>query len=231
MPSFTINNYGDDYINIRVRPSSPYTAYRVYVRLASSSSAVVYDEWYSGMSSTFDVYVDGLDPGTEYAVNVAYNTSPTATGAEWIGTDYVTTDGSGPGPDPGGGPYYATIRFNANGGRGAPDDVEGETDNDDQYVRIRIPSDEPYRDGYIFLGWAFDDPSATRPDYYPGDYITVYGSESGEEYWLDAVWEEEQGGGAWIWNGGWYQSTPWVWDNGWTTASSWVWDGYWKQGV
>ena len=86
MPSFSIQNYGEDYVNIRVRPSSPYTAYRVYVRLASSSSAVVYDEWYSGISSTFDVYVDGLDPGTEYAVNVAYNTSPTASGSQWVYT-------------------------------------------------------------------------------------------------------------------------------------------------
>lgn len=229
MPSFSIQNYGDDYINIRVRPSSPYTAYRVYVRLASSSSAVVYDEWYSGISSTFDVYVDGLDPGTEYAVNVQYNTSPTATGATWLGIEYVTTDGGGGG---GGGPYYATLRFDANGGSGAPDDVEGETTNDDQYVEIRIPWDEPTRDGYVFLGWALDDPSATRPDYYPGDYITVWGSESGETYWLDAVWEEEEtSGGAWVWDGAWYTATPWVYDGAWTTSSAWVWNGSWRQGV
>ena len=100
MPSFSIQNYGEDYVNIRVSPSSPYTAYRVYVRLASSSSAVVYDEWYSGISSTFDVYVDGLDPGTEYAVNVQYNTSPTATGATWLGIEYFTTDGGGGGGRP-----------------------------------------------------------------------------------------------------------------------------------
>ena len=56
-----------------------------------------YDEWYSGISSTFDVYVDGLDPGTEYAVNVQYNTSPTASGATWIGTEYVSTVGGGGG--------------------------------------------------------------------------------------------------------------------------------------
>src|SRR5699024_2812665 len=110
MPSFSIQNYGEDYVNIRVRPSSPYTAYRVFVRLASSSSAVVYDEWYSGISSAFDVYVDGLDPGTEYAVNVQYNTSPTASGATWIGAEYFTTDGGGGG---GGGPYYVTLRFSA----------------------------------------------------------------------------------------------------------------------
>lgn len=229
MPSFSIQNYGDNYINIRVRPSSPYTAYRVYVRLASSSSAAVYDEWYSGISSAFDVYVDGLEPGTEYAVNVQYNTSPTASGATWIGAEYVTTDGGG---GSGGGPYYATLRFDANGGSGAPDDVEGETTNDDQYVEIRIPWDEPTRDGYVFMGWALDDPSATSADYYPGDHITVYGTEAGETYWLYAVWEEEAtSGGAWVCDGAWYTATPWVYDGAWTTSSAWIWNGSWRQGV
>lgn len=229
MPSFTINNWGEDFVNIRVRPSSPYTAYRVFVRYADDPDSEVYNEWWYPFSATFDVYVDGLEPGTEYAVNVAYNTSPTASGSEWIGIEYVTTDGGGGG---GGGPYYATLRFDANGGRGAPDDVEGETTNDDQYVEIRIPRDEPTRDGYVFLGWALDDPSATRPDYYPGDYITVWGSESGETYWLDAVWEEEEtSGGAWVWDGAWYTATPWVYDGAWTTSSAWVWSGSWRQGV
>lgn len=229
MPSFTINNWGEDFVNIRVRPSSPYTAYRVFVRYADDPDSEVYNEWWYPFSATFDVYVDGLEPGTEYAVNVAYNTSPTASGSEWIGIEYVTTDGGGGG---GGGPYYATLRFDANGGRGAPDDVEGETTNDDQYVEIRIPWDEPTRNGYVFLGWAFDDPSATRPDYYPGDYITVWGSESGETYWLDAVWEEEEtSGGAWVWDGAWYTATPWVYDGAWTTSSAWVWNGSWRQGV
>lgn len=229
MPSFTINNWGEDFVNIRVRPSSPYTAYRVFVRYADDPDSEVYNEWWYPFSATFDVYVDGLEPGTEYAVNVAYNTSPTASGSEWIGIEYVTTDGGGGG---GGGPYYATLRFDANGGRGAPDDVEGETTNDDQYVEIRIPRDEPTRDGYVFLGWALDDPSATRPDYYPGGYITVWGSESGETYWLDAVWEEEEtSGGAWVWDGAWYTATPWVYDGAWTTSSAWVWNGSWRQGV
>lgn len=229
MPSFTINNWGEDFVNIRVRPSSPYTAYRVFVRYADDPDSEVYNEWWYPFSATFDVYVDGLDPDTEYAVNVAYNTSPTASGSEWIGIEYVTTDGGGGG---GGGPYYATLRFDANGGRGAPDDAEGETTNDDQYVEIKIPWDEPTRDGYVFLGWALDDPSATRPDYYPGDYITVWGSESGETYWLDAVWEEEEtSGGAWVWDGAWYTATPWVYDGAWTTSFAWVWNGSWRQGV
>lgn len=229
MPSFTINNWGEDFVNIRVRPSSPYTAYRVFVRYADDPDSEVYNEWWYPFSATFDVYVDGLEPGTEYAVNVAYNTSPTASGSEWIGIEYVTTDGGGGG---GGGPYYATLRFDANGGRGAPDDVEGETTNDDQYVEIRIPWDEPTRNGYVFLGWALDDPGATRPDYYPGDYITVWGSESGETHWLDAVWEEEEtSGGAWVWDGAWYTATPWVYDGAWTTSSAWVWNGSWRQGV
>ena len=229
MPSFTINNWGEDFVNIRVRPSSPYTAYRVFVRYADDPDSEVYNEWWYPFSATFDVYVDGLDPETEYAVNVQYNTSPTASGATWIGAEYFTTDGGG---GSGGGPYYVTLRFSANGGSGAPSTIEGETENDDQYVELRIPWDEPTWDGYTFLGWALDDSSATRPEYYPGDYITLWGSEEGETYRLYAVWEEEEtSGGAWVWDGAWYTATPWVYDGAWTTSSAWVWNGSWRQGV
>lgn len=229
MPSFTINNWGEDFVNIRVRPSSPYTAYRVFVRYADDPDSEVYNEWWYPFSTTFDVYVDGLDPGTEYAVNVQYNTSPTATGATWLGIKYFTTDGGG---GSGGGTYYVTLRFSANGGSGAPSTIEGETENDDQYVELRIPWDEPTWDGYTFLGWALDDSSATRPEYYPGDYIKLWGSETGETYCLYAVWEEEEtSGGAWVWDGAWYTATPWVYDGAWTTSSAWVWNGSWRQGV
>lgn len=228
MPSFSIQNYGEDYVNIRVRPSSPYTAYRVFVRYADDPDSKVYDEWWYPFSSTFDAYVDGLEPGTEYLVNVDYNTSPVASG-NWLGAQYFTTDGGGGG---GGGPYYVTLRFSANGGSGAPDTIEGETENEDQYVELRIPWDEPTWDGYTFLGWALDDSSATRPEYYPGDYITLWGSEEGETYRLYAVWEEEEtSGGAWVWDGAWYTATPWVYDGAWTTSSAWVWNGSWRQGV
>ena len=229
MPSFSIQNYGEDYVNIRIKPTSPYTAYRVFIRYADDPDSKVYDEWWYPFSATFDVYVDGLDPETEYAVNVQYNTSPTASGATWIGAEYFTTDGGG---GSGGGTYYVTLRFSANGGSGAPSTIEGETENDDQYVELRIPRDEPTRDGYVFLGWALDDPSATRPEYYPGDYITLWGSEEGETYRLYAVWEEEEtSGGAWVWDGAWYTATPWVYDGAWTTSSAWVWNGSWRQGV
>ena len=229
MPSFSIQNYGEDYVNIRIKPTSPYTAYRVFIRYADDPDSKVYDEWWYPFSSRFDAYVDGLEPGTEYAVNVQYNTSPTATGATWLGIEYFTTDGGG---GSGGGPYYVTLRFSANGGSGAPSTIEGETENDDQYVELRIPWDEPTWDGYTFLGWALDDSSATRPEYYPGDYITLWGSEEGETYRLYAVWEEEEtSGGAWVWDGAWYTATPWVYDGAWTTSSAWVWNGSWRQGV
>ena len=99
-------------------------------------------------------------------------------------------------------------------------------------MELRIPWDEPTWDGYTFLGWALDDSSATRPEYYPGDYIKLRGSEAGETYRLYAVWEEEEtSGGAWVWDGAWYTATPWVYDGAWTTSSAWVWNGSWRQGV
>ena len=173
--------------------------------------------------------MDGLGTDTEYLVNVDYNTSPVAAG-NWLGAQYFTTEGSCGGG--GGGPYYVTLRFSANGGSGAPDTIEGDTTNDNQLVELRIPWDEPTWDGYTFLGWALDDSSATRPEYYPGGYITLWGSEAGETYRLYAVWEEEEtSGGAWVWDGAWYTATPWVYDGAWTTSSAWVWSGSWRQGV
>ena len=229
MPSFSIQNYGEDYVNIRIKPTSPYTAYRVFIRYADDPDSKVYDEWWYPFSSRFDAYVDGLEPDTEYLVNVDYNTSPVAAG-NWLGAQYFTTEGSGGGG--GGGPYYVTLRFSANGGSGAPGTIEGETENDDQHVELRIPRDEPTRDGYVFLGWALDDPSATRPEYYPGDYIKLWGYEEGETYRVYAIWEEEEtSGGAWVWDGAWYTATPWVYDGAWTTSSAWVWNGSWRQGV
>ena len=227
MASFSIQNYGEDYVNIRVTPSSGYTAYRVFVRLSSDPDDTTFDRWYTGITSRFDVYVDGLEPGTDYTVNVAFNTSATATGSEWLDPKEFTTDGSGGGTST----YYVTLHYRANGGSGAPATQESSTTSDDQYVTFRISWDEPTREGYTFLGWALDDDTATKPEYYPGDNIALWGSESGETYTLYAVWEEAESGGAWIYRNGWQRAIVWIYRNGWQRTSVWVYQNGWRKGV
>lgn len=124
--------------------------------------------------------------------------------------------------------YSATLRFNANGGTGAPGSIT-ET-GDGEYVDITIPRDEPTRTGYFFEGWA-DDDAATKAQYYPGRTYSWYATEAGYTHRLYAVWTKEQTGSVrigpnfdlytpYIWvNGGWQRATAHIWDNGWKRGS------------
>lgn len=129
--------------------------------------------------------------------------------------------------------YYASLYFDANGGKDPPDAIEDNwTTNDDQLVHFDIPEKEPTRDGYTFGGWAeYDDGSGVI--WYPGDAYGNYGSEEGEEYTLYAVWIKT-GGGIYVDPGsGMETGTMYVWDSGeWKQGTMYVWDsGEWKKGV
>lgn len=70
------------------------------------------------------------------------------------------------------------INFNANGGSDAPSNItkiEG--------TSVTLPTKEPTRAGYTFIGWATD-PNADKPDYKSGDTYT-----NDESVTLYAVWE------------------------------------------
>lgn len=72
-------------------------------------------------------------------------------------------------------PAYDVI-FDANGGYGAPETLTGD-------YKYTIPYEEPYRDGYTFLGWSL----SAEQDYLdamPGDPIEIIGDVT-----LYAVWE------------------------------------------
>lgn len=69
--------------------------------------------------------------------------------------------------------YVFEMAFNANGGSGAPSSVLA-IDDTTSY-RIDIPSGEPYRSGWEFMGWSTS--SSGSPSYDPGDsYSTGYTS-------------------------------------------------------
>lgn len=223
MASFTFQSVGTNSVNIRVYPSPGYAYYRVFVRPTSATDGV-YDQWFSGITSSFDAFVSGLSPATSYTVNVAYSIDGIAATSTWIGAQTFVTGGGGTTT------YYAQVDFNANGGTGAPSSVSGSTSNTDQYVVLSIPYGQPTRSGYTFLGWSLS-ATASTPSYFPGGTITVYGTTATSYYTLYAVWSQTGGGvrigngynfdtaTAYIWNGAWQRYTPYVWNNGWKKAN------------
>lgn len=80
--------------------------------------------------------------------------------------------------------YSYKLNFNANGGTGAPESLEGESSNPSESTWI--PLDKPTRTGYTFLGWS-ESSNATTPEYLPdNDYTFDYGETT-----LYAVWEKD----------------------------------------
>jgi len=81
----------------------------------------------------------------------------------------------------------ATLTFDANGGQGAPADMEDESYSGTFY--FYMPEDKPTRSGYDFLGWA-ESPDATVPEY---DYEDVYNDRfrtTSTTNVLYAVWQK-----------------------------------------
>ena len=75
-------------------------------------------------------------------------------------------------------PTVYTISFNANGGSGAPSSV-----TKTHGVTLYLPSNEPTRTNYDFLGWSTSS-TATTPTYYAGGSFTQNANTT-----LYAVWE------------------------------------------
>lgn len=138
-----------------------------------------------------------IESGSSYGYLSSYSSNPTTFYAQSSG--YVTirataNDGSGVYDeyeiyinDPSQ-YWYAYLNFSANGGSGAPGQM-----SDSQWgispsgsAPFRIPSTEPTRNGYTFLGWSTSS-SASSPSYEAGDYFYVDYDDSDTLY---AVWEK-----------------------------------------
>ena len=77
-----------------------------------------------------------------------------------------------------------SITYNANGGTGAPDPQTYSSGTETEHT-FTITSDEPTREGWVFMGWARD-PDSGVAYYHGGDEFTVYSSNP--QITMYAVW-------------------------------------------
>ena len=80
--------------------------------------------------------------------------------------------------------YY--LRYHANGGTGEPN-TQSTLGTTATSVSFRVPSTEPTRTNYTFLGWSFDS-TATAADYVSGDIVYLYSGNPDRT--LYAVWKK-----------------------------------------
>lgn len=80
------------------------------------------------------------------------------------------------------------------------------------------------------MGWAYDDPNATRAEYLPGETVSWLATEKGYTHPLYAVWIKENTGSVRI-GPGFDLYTPYIWTgSAWQRAGGYIWDGKWRKG-
>lgn len=182
--SFTLRNITDSSVDVRIVPDSAYARYRVFV-VNDDTGVTIHDTTYN-ISRTTTKTFSGLDPETNYRVNVGYTnnsgTEPRCDG--YCGAQYFTTDEEEV-------TYYVKLVYNANGGGGAPTSTTHQ--DTDTSVGCTIPSIEPTRSGYTFLGWSTSS-TATSASYQPGTKYNFSSTKTSisnpQSYTLYAVWKQ-----------------------------------------
>ena len=81
--------------------------------------------------------------------------------------------------------YYYYLKYDANGGTGAPSNQSQVANDTESNLRFTISSQEPTRTGYTFLGWATSS-GATTAQYKPGASVYV----DYNDLTLYAVWKQ-----------------------------------------
>ena len=86
---------------------------------------------------------------------------------------------------------YVTLIFDANGGSNAPSSQQYSGDTTNDYISITIPSVQPTRTNYTFLGWAAS-AIATSAQYMAGETYNTWWASTDINYsqTLYAVWQE-----------------------------------------
>lgn len=83
--------------------------------------------------------------------------------------------------------WVSTLKYNANGGTGAPSNQTHTNTSSTSSYNQTVSSTVPTRENYRFEGWA-DSASATTAQYQPGDTITI--QKSSPTKTIYAVWTE-----------------------------------------
>ncbi len=89
--SYSVTGITASSVTVEIVPDSAYQYYRVFVRLADDADDSTHDELYTITSPT-SVTVSGLEPGTDYVVNVGYNDTGVMHIESWIGAENFTTE-------------------------------------------------------------------------------------------------------------------------------------------
>ena len=134
--------------------------------------------------------VPSTEPTRTNYTFLGWSFDPTATKASYVSGDTVTLNSEKPDRT-----LYAVwkytpkynyyLRYHANGGTGGPND-QSNLGTTATSVKFKVPSTEPTRTNYTFLGWSFD-PTATKASYVSGDTVTL-NSEKPDRT-LYAVWK------------------------------------------
>lgn len=107
MASFSIVSVTTDTLTISITGLTTGDTVRVFVRLADDASDTTEDVFYTAVGSTMIKQITGLEPGTDYMVNVNVN----ATG--WIGAEAFATQSENVSQRPDDWEWYSTIKSGA----------------------------------------------------------------------------------------------------------------------
>lgn len=164
------NSLNDDNFKVRVYGLSVGDTVRVFVRLASDTTDVSFDEigTYSGDRDYYLETVRGLEPATKYLVNVMVNDSGT-----WLGAQTAYTEG-----------YLFTIYLDDDGDGRAESSVQVEIDEYPPTIT------KPTMSGYVFMGY-FTQTGGKGVQYYDeeGESIIPYDG-SYDSITIFAYWQE-----------------------------------------
>ena len=134
--------------------------------------------------------VSSTEPTRTNYTFLGWSFDSTATKADYVGGDTVTLNSGNPDRT-----LYAVwkyiptynyyLRYHANGGTGEPN-TQSTLGTTVTSVTFHVPSTEPTRTNYTFLGWSFDS-TATAASYVSGDPVTLNSGKPDRT--LYAVWK------------------------------------------
>ena len=134
--------------------------------------------------------VSSTEPTRTNYTFLGWSFDSTATKADYVGGDTVTLNSGNPDRT-----LYAVwkyiptynyyLRYHANGGTGEPN-TQSTLGTTVTSVTFHVPSTEPTRTDYTFLGWSFDS-TATAASYVSGDPVTLNSGKPDRT--LYAVWK------------------------------------------